>query len=127
MGNVDWGFAGAVVITGLAVVFAILLLLVFLCWLISLIFKLVKGENKKNTKRPTNSEMPKEKLAPVPSAKQALPVVEEGIMDEVVAAISAAVAVMMGPKKGFALRSVKRAGGRNEWNAAGIMENTRSF
>lgn len=127
MGNVDWGFAGAVVITGLVVVFAILLILVFLCWLISLAFKLVKGADKKNMERPENRERPHEKLPPASPAKPADPVAGDEISGEVVAAISAAVAMMMGPQKEFALRSIRRAGGRNAWNAAGIMENTRLF
>ena len=50
-----------------------------------------------------------------------------GIPGEVVAAISAAVASMMGGKP-FAVRSIKRKKQtRPAWGAAGIVENTRPF
>ena len=119
------GAAWSVVFTGIIVVFAILVVLVFLCSLLSIV---IGGQGKKDKKEGTvqKSEPPKAAPAPVPAAPA--PVVEEGIPGEVVAAISAAVACMLGSDKPFAVRSVKRAReSRPAWNAAGIAENTRPF
>lgn len=56
------------------------------------------------------------------------PVVQNGISDEVVAAIAAAVAMMSADGKTYAIRRISRASnGRSAWAAAGIAENTRSF
>lgn len=120
------GATWSVVFTGIIVVFAILVVLVFLCSLLSM----VVGSKGKAKKEPVKkSEPPKAAPAPAPAPVSApAPVVEEGIPGEVVAAISAAVACMMGPDKPFAVRSVKRAReSRPAWNAAGIAENTRPF
>jgi sodium pump decarboxylase gamma subunit len=122
--NVDWGFAGAVVIVGLVVVFAVLLILVVFCALMGTAFKSMgsKGNGKKEEK--PAAQAPKA-AAPV---EKAAPVVESGIGDDVIAAISAAIACMMGGEQKFALRSIKRAkGSRPVWNAAGIAESTRPF
>ena len=124
----DWGLAGAVTFTGLVVVFSILLLLVLFCYIISLIFKGINNRPKKEEKPETKKEAPKAPpAAPVQKAVLA-PAAQTGVTSEVVAAISAAIACILGPGKQFALRSVKRVGsGRNAWNAAGIAENTRPF
>ena len=55
--------------------------------------------------------------------------VEDGISEEVVAAIAAAVAVMMSSDgKAYQLRSIKRTGkNRPAWSIAGIQDNTRPF
>ena len=54
---------------------------------------------------------------------------EDGISGDVVAAISAAVAVMMSAEgKSYRIRSVKRVKeSRPAWSAAGVQENTRPF
>lgn len=43
---VDWGFSNAVVITGLVVVFAILILLVILCVMMGKVFQSVNNAKK---------------------------------------------------------------------------------
>jgi len=48
------------------------------------------------------------------------------VSGDIVAAISAAVAMMMGGKP-FAVRSIRRAGNRSVWAKAGISQNTRPF
>ena len=52
-----------------------------------------------------------------------------GIPGEVIAALSAAVAMMMG--EGARIRSVRRvgnaAGTRSAWSMAGLLDNTRAF
>lgn len=127
--GIDWGLAWAVLFTGLVVVFAILIILVFICWLLGKIMYAVTNRDKGDTDKPS-APAPK---APAPKAAKkssSSPVmsVAAGIPGEVVAAISAAIACMMGGNKPFAIRSVKRSKGtRNAWNAAGIAENTRPF
>lgn len=65
------------------------------------------------------------------SSQGSVSIIDDGIGDDVVAAITAAIAVMMsseGNARPFAVRSVKRARElRPAWNAAGISENTRPF
>lgn len=62
--------------------------------------------------------------APVQNAM----VVEDGISDEIVAVISAAVAAMSGTTQGFVLRSVRRAKEtRSAWTNAGLAQNTQPF
>lgn len=119
---------GAVVITGIVVVFVILLILVGLCSLMSYLV------NRKKKSPPVKKEEVPAPKPPAPAAAAkapAAPVVESGISGEVVAAISAAVACMLGPDQKFAVRSVKRAkaakGSRPVWSSAGIAENTRPF
>lgn len=123
--NINWTETWSVVLVGLVVVFAVLLILVTICWAMGKIFSSVSGGNGGEKKASKKAE-----AAPAPAVKKeaAAPVVEEGISDEVVAAISAAIACMMGSGKTFALRSVSRArGARSAWSAAGLAENTRPF
>lgn len=125
----DWGLAGAVTFTGLVVVFAILLLLVLFCYVISLVFKSINNRPKKEENSDMNREGTKTTSSSAPIQKAvAAPAAQSGVTGDVVAAISAAIACILGPGKQFVLRSVKRVGsGRNAWNAAGIAENTRPF
>ncbi|MDE6469577.1 MAG: hypothetical protein K2L19_00960 [Eubacterium sp.] len=64
---------------------------------------------------------------PIPERSAPAPVVEQGISDEVVAAIAAAVAATEG--SGAVVRSIKKknVGGRNPWSAAATADNTRPF
>ena len=124
--DIDWTQTWSVVLVGLVVVFAVLIILVLICWAMGKVFSAVSGGNG-------DSGRTEKKAAPapvVPAVKTGTvsPVVEDGISDEIVAAISAAVACMMEPGKSFALKSVRRAReARSAWSAAGIAENTRPF
>lgn len=121
---IDWGMAGAVVATGLIVVFVILLILVAVCWLMSALFHNI-GKNKKD-----KTEVKAEKKESKAVAQTTAPTmaVQKGIPNEVIAAISAAVACMAGGTKNLVIRSVKKAKeNRNVWSAAGVAENTRPF
>ena len=77
--------------------------------------------------------MAKRILAPFKmlSAEKAAPTVEAGIPGEVLAAISAAVAVVCGD--GAVVRGVRRvskraaSSGRSAWSMAGLLDNTRAF
>lgn len=128
---IDWGFTFAVVVVGIVVVFLVLLILVAVCWLMG---KLFQAGNKKTPSAPPPPPPPV-KAAPVNAVaapKSAAPIVENGITDEVVAAITAAVACVMGPDVPFAVAGIKRAapsrrGTRPVWSNTGIAENTRPF
>lgn len=127
--GIDWVFTFAVVIVGLVVVFVLLLLLVVLCTLMGKAFKKI-DKNKLDKANAAKSEPPAIKAAApvITKAVAVAPVVEVGIADDVVAAISAAIACVMGGDAKFALKSVKRSRGtRGAWNAAGIAENTQPF
>jgi Na+-transporting methylmalonyl-CoA/oxaloacetate decarboxylase gamma subunit len=117
--NMDWANSDALVVVGIVVAFVILVTLVVLCALVSKVFRMLNGTNasKTATAAQGNSSL--------------TPVVQDGVGDDVVAAISAAIAVMMsseGNTKPYAIRSIRRAReARPAWNAAGIYENTRPF
>lgn len=83
---------------------------------------------EKNGERIETAEPAPSLSAPQVSVKSApAPVVEQGISDEVVAAIAAAVAATEGA--GAVVRSIKKknVGGRNPWSAAATADNTRPF
>ena len=111
--------------TGLIVVFLALIILI----LIFSIFGAVAKYKKKDTgaKPPViTPPTPVVSGGSVGGASRSLPA--GGVSEEIIAAISAAVAVTMDGKP-FAIRSVKRAAqsGRNAWSNAGIIANTRPF
>ncbi len=123
----------AVVITGLAVVFIGLILLIALVWLYGKIFQVVndKAAKKAAAAAAAKSEAKAEKAhAPAPA-----PVIEDGIEEEVAAVIAAAIAAY-GAQTGkkLAVRSIRSADGgsgsrrvRNAWGAAALSEATRPF
>ena len=125
MGNLK-EYAGNVTLSGLVIVFGMLVLLV----LIIAIFGFVMGGTRKKT---VKSEAAKSEInAPVQNSVAAAPVSKPEVKndDSVVAAISAAVAMMYeGTDKTPVIRSIKPAstGVRSIWKQAGILNNTRSF
>ena len=96
-----------ITITGIVLVFAILVLLMFIITLEGKIFDGMAA--KKNA-------------APVQQAAPA-PVVEEGIPGDVVAAIMAAIHAMGNGK--YTLKAVRRAA--NGWSKAGVNDTTAPF
>lgn len=123
----------AVVITGLAVVFIGLILLIALVWLYGKIFQVIndKAAKKAAAAAAVKSEAKAEK-APAPAP---VPVIEDGIEEEVAAVIAAAIAAY-GAQTGkkLAVRSIRSADGgsgsrrvRNAWGAAALSEATRPF
>lgn len=123
----------AVVITGLAVVFIGLILLIALVWLYGKIFQAIndKAAKKAAAAAAAKSEAKTEK-APAPAPA---PVIEDGIEEEVAAVIAAAIAAY-GAQTGkkLAVRSIRSADGgsgsrrvRNAWGAAALSEATRPF
>lgn len=108
--------------TGISLVFLILILLTLIITLQGKIFGAVQ-ERKKAKAEPVQALEP----APAPAAPvKCPPLVEEGIPEEVVAVIAAAVAASSGGK--YTLRSLTRASsGRGSWGAAGVVSGTEPF
>lgn len=121
---INWGFSWAVVVTGLVVVFVVLILLVVLCTIMGSIFTSI---DKKNELKQAAAQVP---TAPAPAPKASvIPVAKTSTDDDDIAAISAAIAVIMGESNTpYAIKSVKKGKDqRNVWNSAGVIENTRQF
>lgn len=120
--NVDWGLAGAVILSGLAIVFIVLIVLILLVMLTS---KIVNSATEKSAATAARLVGP--------ATKPAVPVVQSGIDEETVAVISAAAYSYLniaGENKGgnYAVKSISRAtGGRPVWGFAGMQQNTRPF
>lgn len=120
-----------VLLTGLVVVFLVLILLTLLIkGYGSAIHHMTNGkkggkgkaEKSVNEIKPANNSVAKAiASAPVPAAS--------GIPQEIVAVIAAAVACMDGGAS-YSVKSIKKAApaaSRNAWNMAGLLENTRPF
>ena len=101
-----------ITITGIVLVFAILVLLMLIIMLEGKIFDGMAAKKK----------AAKEPAAPVQQAAPA-PVVEEGIPGDVVAAIMAAIHAMGNGK--YTLKAVRRAA--NGWSKAGVNDTTAPF
>lgn len=113
------GNAGMTVLIGLVVVFGVLIVLTFVFWL----FGKVAGSSKG-----TPVAAPAAPAVAAPAAPA--PVVEDGVPEEVVAVIAAAVAAMSDGTTRYAVRRISAAraqGARPVWAAAGIAENTQPF
>lgn len=127
-------FTAAVVVTGLVVVFAGLLLLIGFVYLLGFFFTAVKPKIAAfiaSLKPKKKEEEPEKTVATEVKVNKTVPVsnVEDGISDEVVAVISAAVAAMSAESgKPMVIKSVTKS--RNQrpvWSAAGLADNTRPF
>lgn len=123
-----WTASARVILTGFVVVFGMLLLLIGIIKLYSFLVMRVqdktsiKAQKKVKVAQPSDS-LKKSSLSSAP----AVPAVEEGISEEVVAVIAAAVAAAYGSKSRVKIKSIRKSGGRNAWANAGILENTRPF
>lgn len=124
---VNWEESWATVFTGLIVVFVALIGLVLLVWVLSKLLGAAIHE-----KKPAPQEAPKvAPVAPLAPAPQVVEVVTDDMGDELVAAITAAVNVLLsaeGDGKSYVVKSVKRVrSGGSAWAQAGVLENTRPF
>ncbi len=113
--------AGMTVLIGAAVVFSALLLLTCIFWLFGFV---AKKDNKPSMPADNTVSVPHISPAPAPT-----PIVEDGVSDEVVAVIAAAVAAMSDGDKQYTIRRIRsaRTNARPVWAAAGIAENTQPF
>mgnify|MGYP006367418547 FL=1 len=123
----DLGFDVVVTITGIVLVFAILVLLMAIITLEGKIFDAMNGKKAAAKAAPKAAAKPaapaaKPAAAPVQQAAPA-PQVEEGIPGDVVAAIMAAIHAMGNGK--YTLKAVRR--GKNGWGKAGVNDTTAPF
>ena len=110
-----------ITITGIVLVFAILVLLMAI---ITLEGKIFDGMNVRKAAAMAAPKAPAAKpAAPVQQAAAPAPVVEEGIPGDVVAAIMAAIHAMGNGK--YTLKAVRRS--KNGWGNAGVNDTTAPF
>lgn len=119
------GNAGMTIFIGLVVVFFVLILLTTVFKLFGVIMS--AAQKKPSVAEITPSAPPVQPKASAPSA----PVVQEGIPNEVVAAIAAAVTATAEEGQTPVVRQIRRfpenVPSGNVWAAAGRFENTRAF
>ena len=118
----DLGFDVVVTITGIVLVFLILVLLMAI---ITLEGKIFDSMNAKKKAAKTAAQAPAAKPAAAPVQQEAAPApqVEEVIPGDVVAAIMAAIHAMGNGK--YTLKAVRR--GKNGWGKAGVNDTTAPF
>lgn len=117
-----------VVLTGISVVFLALVLLVFVIWLFG---KIMDTVNAASQQKKQQAAAPAPKAAPAPPAPQVVEVASDGLSDDIVAAITAAVSAVLaeeGDGKIYEVKSIKRIrNNRRAWGKAAVQENTRPF
>ena len=121
------GIASAkVILTGFVVVFSVLLLLIGIIKLYSLIVGKAQSVGSKRSVKPSEEsvKLPSVVRETVDEEEQTS---GEGIPEEVVAVIAAAVASLYGSQGKARIKSIRRAGGRSAWANAGVLDNTRPF
>ena len=129
--QMEMSYVIAVVITGLVVVFLGLILLIAFISIIGAIFKKLNQKPKAPAKTNAPAAVkPIPKAAAVPQPAAAVPADTDD--DEIIAVISAAVAMMSAAEgKNYRVRSVKAASSKgsfgNAWASAGLRESTDPF
>ena len=118
---------GTVVLTSITLVFA---MLVALCLIITVEGKLFDALNNKKNPKPAPKKESKPAAAPAAKPAAPAPKTEGGIPGEIIAAVSAAVATVVGGNA--VIRGIKRIpknGGsrRGAWGDAGVQEHTTPF
>lgn len=122
--------SASMLLTGFTIVFSVLIFLIFIIWLYGFIITRAQGRvvDKKNEKKKVKIERkPDEKPIPPVENKPAAQAQSDGLSDEVVAVISAAVYSMYGSKDKVRIKSIKKSASRSAWGNAGILNNTRPF
>lgn len=120
-----------VILTGFVVVFSVLIILILIIKLYSTIVQKAQQSGKKKKEKIAVKEdvssVATPKAAPVSTASPDVSV-QDGVTEEVVAVISAAVATMYGSSGKARIKSIKKLDtGRCAWANAGILDNTRPF
>ena len=118
----DLGFDVVVTLTGIVLVFLILVLLMAIITLEGKIFDGLNSKKKAAKAAPKAAAPAAKPAAPVQQAAPA-PQVEEGIPADAVAAIMAAIHALGNGK--YTLRAVRR--GTNGWGKAGVNDTTAPF
>jgi sodium pump decarboxylase gamma subunit len=121
--------SASMLLTGFTIVFAVLLFLIFIIWAYGKIITtaLSKVEARKASK--LEKEKASAEAEPVIESEpvQSVPATTNGVSDEVVAVISAAVYSMYGSTDKVKIKSIKKSNGRSAWANAGVINNTRPF
>ena len=121
--------SASMLLTGFVIVFAVLFFLIFIIWFYGKIVTAginsaeKRREKKKAADTKKQQEVKVQTVEPVATAKP----VSNGVTDEVVAVISAAVYSMYGSTDKVKIKSIKKASGRSAWANAGVLNNTRPF
>lgn len=121
-------YVAAVVVTGLTVVFACLIILVLFLYLMGAIFNKTKKSKAQGGSDSAVKNTPAAKVE-LTKISDAAVLPANGISEEIVAAISATIA-MIGESSGKKLlvKSISKTGARrNSWAQAGRIDNTRPF
>ncbi len=121
-------YVAAVVVTGLTVVFACLIILVLFLYLMGAIFNKTKKSKAQGGSDSAVKNTPAAKVE-LTKISDAAVLPANGISEEIVAAISAAIA-MIGESSGkkLLIKSISKSGARrNSWAQAGRIDNTRPF
>lgn len=123
------GTVASVVITGIVVVFIGLVLLILLVSIYGKIFDVINGRAARKAEEAKKAAEAAKAVAKPEPIKAAATVVEDGIEEETVAVIMAAISAMSSAEgKKLVLKSVKTAKPqRPAWSTAGIIDNTRPF
>ena len=116
-----------VTVTGVALVFSMLVLLVLILILFGKVFVALQNAAEKKaekTRAATLSQMQDDDKSDTLIINE-----KDGISEEVIAVISAAVATLyMGSSKKPVIKAIKKSNGRRSaWGNAGVANNTRSF
>lgn len=126
--------SASMLLTGFAVVFAVLFLLIFIIWGYGKIISGAQNKSAARKKAKLEAKQAAKKTQKTDSAESVVAekaptaqVASEGLSDEVVAVISAAVYSMYGSKEKVRIMSIKRRGSRSAWANAGVADNTRPF
>lgn len=127
-----FNISASMLLTGFTIVFSVLIFLIFIIWLYGYIITKAQGkvEDKKKERVKVKIECnPKEPENNEPAKKHIFKAEDEndGLNEEIVAVISAAVYSMYGSTKKVRIKSIKKSGGRSAWSNAGILNNTRPF
>ncbi len=119
-----------ILITGFVVVFAVLILLILLISVYGAIVSKAEksiADKKAAKEQAKNSADTKIAVADVTPVQAVAPVATNGLTDEVIAVIAAAVDAMYG-QGAVKVKSIKKVPqSRPVWSTAGIMDNTRPF
>lgn len=124
----DKGISSAkVILTGFVVVFSMLILLIIIIKIYGMIIGKVQGTGLKKRKvKIKASEKPA--AEPKPAVTEQSSAEDEGVPEEIVAVIAAAVASVYGGKDKVRIKKIKKArSGRSAWAKAGVLDNTRPF
>lgn len=125
--------SASMLLTGFAIVFGVLILLIFIIWLYGTIVSNAQNkaiERKKEKEAIKRQELMEAELSQQKSEPASEPkpvVVDEGVPEEIVAVISAAVYTMYGSKQKVKIKSVRRSKSQSEWGRAAILENNQPF